>query len=62
MKRLPPIKRKLDAEQPNAIKFQFNHTAKFIYRIKSDHLQTTADVLFGSRAKYTSQKCVPLDK
>lgn len=62
MKSLPPVQHKLNTEKPNAIKFQFNHTAKFIYRIKFDHLQTKADVLFGSGAKCTSQKCVPLGK
>lgn len=42
MKRLPPIRHKLNVEKPNVIKFKFNHAAKFIYKIKFDHLQTKA--------------------
>lgn len=53
MKRLPPIRHKLNVK-PNVIKFKFNHTAKFIYKIKFHHLQAKAlghfrRVLFGSR-------------
>lgn len=53
MKRLPPIRHKLNVK-PNVIKFKFNHAAKFIYKIKFDHLQAKAlghfrRVLFGSR-------------
>lgn len=63
MKRLPPIRHKLNVEKPNVIKFKFNHAAKFIYKIKFDHLQTRA--LWKSPlwlpSKY-SLKCMPLVK
>lgn len=62
MKRLPPIRHKLNVEQPNVIKFKFNHAAKFIYKIKFDHLQTKAlqRSPLWLQSKYTCQKCVSL--
>lgn len=62
MKRLPPIRNKLHVEKSNVIKFKFNHTAKFIYKIKCDHLQTKA--LSRSplwlQSRYAVQKCVSI--
>lgn len=65
MKRLPPIRHKLNVK-PNVIKFKFNHAAKFIYKIKFDHLQAKAlghfrRVLFGSRViSRVGSKCVSI--
>lgn len=63
MKRLPPIRHKLNVK-PNVIKFKFNHTAKFIYKIKFDHLQAKAlghfrRVLFGSRVSTRFKNVCP---